>query len=185
MTLQEIWHSMPIKTDKGDVHSYLPIYEEILKPYRSTATDILEIGIFNGASLLLWEKYFDNAKIHGIDCSDQPIGGMADLRPMIASGEHNIYIGDATSMQDAFKFFGQIKFDVIIDDGSHALVHQIQSYMVYSNFLNEGGIYIIEDIQDIDKEREIFEDIDSDKTVEIIDNRHVKNRYDDVIVIIK
>lgn len=183
-TLTEIYYSLCAQgycSDKGDIHSYIEVYEKLLEPYRNGS--ILEIGIFKGDSLRMWEQYFNEA--HGIDCSDQPHGGMADLREMIASGEHNIYIGDATSPEDADKFFKGMKFDVIIDDGSHALQHQLESYRVYSKYLKPNGIYIIEDIQDIESEREIFEAIDSDKQVTIIDNRQVKGRYDDILITIK
>lgn len=176
---------MPLKTDKADVHSYLPVYEEILAPYRHTAKNVLEIGLFNGASMLLWEQYFTNAKIHGIDCDEQPHGGLADLRPMIKEGTHHIHIIDATSELDIQKEFRGMLFDVIIDDGNHNALSQLISYNILSKFLADGALYIVEDIQDIDEAMDLFEEIDSTKNVEILDRRHIKNRYDDVLVIIK
>ena len=47
--------------------------------------------------------------------------------------------------------------------------------------VSKGGIYIIEDIQDIDKDRSKFEDLG----FTILDRRHIKNRYDDVLAYIK
>jgi hypothetical protein len=96
--LQQIWFDLREKSDKGTVHSYLSVYEEILAPYRTTAKNILEIGLFNGASLLMWEQYFAGA-VFGIDCSETPHGGMADLRPLIKEGTHNIFICDAESRE--------------------------------------------------------------------------------------
>ncbi len=171
--------------DKGDggVHTYIEVYERELAPYRSTAKNVLEIGLFSGQSLRMWEQYF-TGKVYGIDCSDQPHGGLQDLRPMIAEGTHNIIIMDGTNKADIEKNFKRVMFDVIIDDGSHQLVHQLESYKHLKSHLSKGGIYIIEDIQDIDKDKVAFENIDPDKQVTILDRRKLKNRYDDVLVII-
>ncbi len=181
-TLQEIWLKMPLQSDKGDIHSYLNTYESILSPYRLTAKHILEIGLFNGASLLLWEQYFPGT-VHGIDCSETPHDGMADLRPLIAEGTHNIHIMDGTSESAIQKEFGDMKWDVVIDDGSHQLEHQLQTVNIFKHRLSENGIIIIEDIQNLDKDRCIFEGLDMD--VQIIDLRRSKNRYDDVLIILK
>lgn len=183
-TLQKIWDELPMKSDKGDIHSYIEMYEEILAPYRTTAKNILEIGLFNGASLIMWEKYF-TGKAYGVDCDEQPHGGMADLRPMINSGAYNIFILNAEDEWHIKKAFGDTKFDVIVEDAGHDLGQQLKMYHVLSPYLSKGGIYIIEDIQDLDATREIFENIDSAKEVTILDRRNIKNRYDDVLVIIK
>jgi hypothetical protein len=187
-TLQTIWERLAkegYKSDKGDIHSYLPLYEEILAPYRNTAKNVLEIGLFRGDSLRLWESYFLNANVYGIDCDEQPHGGMADLRPMIAEKIHNIVIGDATSETVINNFFGEIKWDIVLDDSSHDISAQLKTVEIFGNRMNEGGLIILEDIQDIDQHRIEFEKIDPKKTVEILDRRHIKGRYDDVLVIIR
>lgn len=186
--LRSIWNKMyanGVETDKGSVHSYIDVYEELLLPYREKANKVLEIGIFKGNSMRMWEQYFTKAEVHGADCSDQPHGGMADLRPMIAEGSHFIHIMDATSELDIQKEFRGMLFDVIIDDGNHNVMSQLRSYELLSKFLTDGGIYIIEDIENIDETRPLFEKIDSTKNIEILDRRAVKNRFDDVMVIIK
>lgn len=182
-TLQEIWDSMPLKSDKGSIHSYLPVYEEILAPYRETANHVLEIGLFNGASLLMWEKYFEG-NVYGIDCSEQPHGGMADLTWLIEDGSHNIFILDAENPYEVKNRFDGIKFDVIIEDAGHHVWQQLRLYETFKPYMNEKSIYIIEDIQDLDSTRFLFENIDSEKQVTILDRRNIKGRYDDVLVII-
>ena len=77
-----------------------------------------------------------------------------------------------------------MKFDVVIEDASHNIEQQLQIYSVLKNYMKTESIYIIEDVQDIDNTRSLFENIDSNKKVEIIDRRRIKNRYDDVLVII-
>jgi hypothetical protein len=170
--------------DKQTEHTYVEVYQEKLAPYRETAKNILEIGILGGQSLLMWEQYF-KGKCYGVDCDIAPIGGAYDLSPMIAEGTHNIIIMDGTSQTDIEKNFKDVMFDVIIDDGSHQLVHQLESYKHFKSHLNKGGIYIIEDIQNLDEDRAAFENIDGDKKVTILDRRSIKNRYDDVLIIIE
>lgn len=182
-SLQQIWDESPLKSDKGDLHSYLSVYEEILEPYRETAKNVLEIGLFNGYSLLMWEKYFSGT-VYGIDCSDQPHDGLADLRPLIQKGTHNIFIMDAENAYYINMLFGNSKLDVIIEDAGHEINQQLNLYNVWKPYLSENSIYVIEDIQDIDATRHLFENIDSEKKVTIVDNRHLNSRYDDVLIII-
>lgn len=190
MTLKEI-HKKYERTvngltwpDKDNVHSYIDIYAEQLAPYRTTAKNILEIGLMSGDSLRMWEEYFSGT-VHGMDCDIQPHGGLADLRPIMQEYNHHIYILDATDKKQVGRAFKGIKFDVIIEDAGHEITQQLTIYNNFKKHLSKGGIYIIEDIQDIDLHRKLFEQIDNEKTVFIFDRRRIKNRYDDVMVVIK
>jgi len=171
--------------DKNSTHSYIPVYEELLAPYRlDPRNKILEIGLFSGHSLLMWEEYFQG-DVYGIDCSDQPHGGMMDLRPLIALGTHKISIFDASDPIRVEKYFKGIQFNVIIEDASHDINQQVEIYNNFKSYLAPDGIYIIEDVQDIDNTRSIFEALDPKRTIQILDRRQVKNRYDDVLIVIK
>jgi cephalosporin hydroxylase len=170
--------------DRDSVHSYIDIYEEILAPYRHTAQNILEIGLMSGESLRMWTEYFDGT-VYGMDCSVTPIDGLADLRPIMAENKYNICIGDATNEADIEKYFKGIKFNVVIEDSSHLLEHQLKIYNLLEPYMADNSIFIVEDVQDIDKDRTVFENIDPFKTVQIMDRRHLKGRYDDCLVVIK
>lgn len=187
MTLKNIFETLQqqgFETDKGTVHSYIDVYEELLKPYRNTAKNVLEIGVFKGNSLRMWDLYFSGF-VFGVDCNETPHGGMADLREMIASDEFNIKIFDAENPELVKNHFTTRKFDVIIEDANHSLEQQLKLYNIYKEYLAPDGIYIIEDVEDIDKSRAVFENIDNNKTVTILDRRHILNRFDDVLIIIK
>ena len=54
------------QTDKIE-HGYLEIYENYLNKLQNKNLTILEIGIADGKSLLMWSDYFKNSKIIGID----------------------------------------------------------------------------------------------------------------------
>lgn len=181
--LADIFSRYSNDCDKGTVHSYVPIYDELLRPYRRPGVTMVEIGIFRGGSLRMWEDYFAAGTVHGIDLCDQPLG-LADLRPLIAEGTHNVHLFDAASRKQVDARFGDTKFDVVIDDASHALSQQLALYENFRHRLAPGGIYIIEDIQYLDADRATFERMDDTRQVRIVDRRSVKGRYDDVLVII-
>lgn len=184
MTLQEIY----LKHKKGDwpdldsTHSYLPVYEKILAPYRNEAKNILEIGLMSGESLAMWAGYF-RGDVYGIDCDLKPVGGLADLTEAIAAG-YKIFIGDASNPADIEKHFKGIKFDFVREDAGHQTEQQVQIYKTLKPYLSDNCLYIIEDCQDIDKDRQIYEALDPDMQISIIDRREVKGRYDDCLVIL-
>ena len=170
--------------DKGTVHGYLETYADLLAPYRTTAARMLEVGIMGGHSLRMWEEFFTNAAVYGVDLCDQPFGGIADLRSMIAEGCHLIRLFDATNVAQVEANFDGIAFDVIVEDANHDLASQLEIYKNLRQHLQPDGIYIIEDIEDIDRDRAAFEQIDPERPVRIIDLRGRKNRFDDVLVVI-
>lgn len=166
--------------DRGTVHSYVDYYETLLAPYRDAAKKILEIGIYDGGGLEMLEAYFFNAEVHGVDCSLTP-HDKVDLRPMIAEGKHNIHIFNAEDEAEAEKRFSGMRFDVIIEDANHSLYQQLRLHDVWMPYLSSGGLYVIEDIDELEIRCCHFEALD----FEIIDRRNIKGRFDDVIAVKK
>lgn len=120
-------------TDKA-THLYAPIYAKVDPEIKS----LLEIGVCFGCSLLAWREIFPQAHITGIDLFVDSIKQEAKQDPMIT-----IYQGDITT----FSFPPDSRYDVIVDDGSHHLDHQIAALKnLYFNHLNSGGLYFIEDL---------------------------------------
>jgi len=123
-------------TDKSTSwHSYTPIYEELFN--KLEPKKLLEIGIFGGASLRMWRDYFPKTKIYGIDNDERNLFDEQGIDCLLAdqSNENDlITVG---------KKFGN--FDIIVDDGSHLVEHQIFSFKTLFPFLSFGGIYVIED----------------------------------------
>jgi SAM-dependent methyltransferase len=161
--------------DKGTAHTYINEYEKLLDQYRENST-VLEIGICRGESLKMWDEYFINSKVYGIDITDQHI------KDLISENKYNIIIGNACS-KDILKQLNNLSFDVIIDDGSHLINDQVNSFNILKNIMNPNGIYIIEDVNNIDSTKDKLTKLHDN--VEIIDNRHIKNRIDDVLVVYK
>lgn len=178
-TLQEIYKNYTTPDgngDKGTAHSYIEVYEEILKPYRNGCS-FMEIGVSQGLSMEMWADYFENSNLIGSDIKCQS--------DEIRNNKRYKFIESDATKPDFINKIGDTKFDVIIDDGSHKKEDQINSYNLLKDRLNEGGIYVIEDVLDLDKVRDEFLNLDKDKKIDILDRRKIKNRNDDVLIVIK
>lgn len=128
-------------TDKSSVHhDYLHFYERLLSPLRhqENAT-ILEIGIYEGASLKTWEEFFSRALIIGLDIHPQPTMKQTTRCQIEQADQSN-----ALQILDVGVRRGP--FDVVIDDGSHRWDHQIDSFRLLFPFVKAGGYYILEDL---------------------------------------
>lgn len=170
-------------TDKNSFHSYLDTYEKILNKYKGKEINILEIGVQHGGSILLWHDFLPLANIIGTDIQNIIHEKIFDnIEPMRV----RVYLSDAYSD----KFISEITrdyygLDVVIDDGPHTLDSQILCLIKYIPILNQGGTLIIEDIQSIENLyllKSIANQIGY-KNVEAVDIRHIKNRYDDLMLI--
>jgi len=161
--------------DKGTAHTYINEYEKLLNDYRENSI-VLEIGISHGESLKMWDEYFINSKVYGIDITDQFI------KELINKNKYNIIIGNACS-EEILKQLNDLKFDVVIDDGSHLIDDQVNSFNILKDRMNPNGIYIIEDVNNIDLSIDRLTQLHDN--IKIIDNRHIKNRVDDVLAVYK
>lgn len=129
-------------SDKGTVHRYIDIYERCFALLRESATDILELGIGSleqTPSLKMWREYFPLATIHGIDRGEVR---STDLE-RIKTYQLDINGGIDQWIRDTFKWF---QFDIIIDDASHAVYHQLIAFHYFWPTLKPGGLYCVEDI---------------------------------------
>ena len=156
--------------DKGTAHSYINnYYEKKFERLKNEKLKILEIGVSAGLSMEMWAEYFLYSEIYGIEIEN------IEYRP--SNNRIKLIIGDATKSET----FNQIpNLDIIIDDGSHKLMDQVFSYMILFDKLNKGGLYIIEDVRQIDSTADTFKKLNNNAT--IYDFRSMKNRADDVIV---
>jgi len=120
--------------------SYLQIYEMYFERFRHLPVDIVEIGVRDGASVDMWNKYFANANsIYGVEIDDTWWESLLK--------EHVHYVqGDATEPAILSKFPSEQKFDIIIDDGSHINEQIIKSFEIFYPRLKSGGVYVIEDL---------------------------------------
>ena len=129
-------------TDKLE-HGYIKIYERYFESLRDKQLKILEIGIADGKSLLMWSDYFKNSTVVGIDIHE------IDIKEKNLD-RSNIKIHQGSQSDD--KFINTIikeyeTFDIIIDDGSHLKKDVIKSFHLLFPHLNNDGLYVVEDMQ--------------------------------------
>ena len=60
------------RSDKNTAHSYLPLYQQLLESKKETAKNVLEVGIWFGGSIKLWDEFFINATVYGLDITSEP-----------------------------------------------------------------------------------------------------------------
>ena len=144
-------------------HSYAPFYDALFYPRRNIKR-LLEIGAGSYscmgrymkwyipcASLYVWRDYFKKAIIYGIDI---------DESCLINEDRIHVEICDQNDEKQLKSFIKRNdlrnKLEIIIDDGSHKLGHQINSAHTLMPYLKEGGIYCIEDVRKPEALLEVF-----------------------------
>lgn len=136
--------------DKGSKHKYHTIYESIFEPLRDKEINILEIGVFDGASLKVWLDYFPNANIYGIDLFSRV--AMEDVQ-VLNEERCQAIKGDSTNIATAElvkKQWPDVKFDIIIDDALHVPEANAKTMHNFFPLLKENGMYSIEDVWPLD-----------------------------------
>lgn len=163
--------------DKGSLHSYIDLYEELFEPYRNKPIRLLEIGVQGGISMLMWKEYFPMGDIYGVDLDTKMLQPKVSQEASKPNSRINLMYHDAAIPSFLSKLSG--KFDIIIDDGSHHFSHQLASFMILKDLLSSEGTYIIEDIDSTLSGEKLREFIPGS---ELIDLRHKKGRFDDLVL---
>lgn len=132
--------------DKIYGHNYIPIYEKYFKNIKNKKLNILEIGIggyqnpkYGGESLLTWSEYFNNSSIVGADLFEKDLKLPYNIKTV------KFDQSKPNQINELGKIYGN--FDIIIDDGSHISSHIINTFEILWNYLNDNGIYVVEDTQ--------------------------------------
>jgi hypothetical protein len=121
-------------------HDYLRWYDLHFSRIRETARKVVEIGVETDRSLKMWEAYFPNAEIIGIDISPHC--------SRFAGGRRRVFIGDQMDVSFLGEFVAETggDFDVVIDDGLHAPRSIVLSFLNLFPALKRDGVYVVEDI---------------------------------------
>jgi cephalosporin hydroxylase len=126
-------------TEHYEKHGYTELYDEYI-PEKGKFT-LLEIGVWHGDSIRMWEEYNPELVIHGVDVDP-------NVHNYIHSSDKStIHIGDQSNrefMENVIASSGAPDF--IIDDGSHQYNHIVESFKILWDHLKVGGFYFIEDL---------------------------------------
>jgi hypothetical protein len=121
---------------------YLEEYHRLFGNWRDLPIRLLELGVQNGHSMLIWKEYFSEATIVGIDRDPRPARFPQDARFHFIQGGQD----DPAILGQALAAAGA-PFDIIIDDASHLGYLTACSFShLFPRALKPQGIYVIEDI---------------------------------------
>ena len=138
------WHHEGVKENKRYPHNYAGTYDYYFSSIRNEPIKFLEIGFWHGESARMWQDYFETLN-YILWISVQNF-----LKNMVKT-----FLLDAIFMLPIKKnkriclhFIEKVggNFDIILDDGGHTVKQQITSFKVLFPFINNGGVYIIEDL---------------------------------------
>ena len=169
-------------TDKGSHHSYIQNYYSKEFTDREGVSNILELGVMSGGSVMLWHKWFTNAVIEGVDIWDETISNFKEVSGDTEYPRAKLYEMDGYTA-DAVNCFDDDKYDYIIDDGPHSLMSQVYCIENYLCKVKPGGKMIIEDVQDIKWIPTLVKAIDPELAVEFctFDFSKISKVSDDII----
>lgn len=142
------------------VNQYDNLYVELFKDNPTEVKNILEVGIgttdatkvstmaaykkfdspnyVHGNSLRAWRDYFINANVYGVD---------VDCNTMFTEDRIKTFCSSSFDVENMTKIMSEIgEMDVIIDDGLHTLEGNLQTLQILFPYLKEGGVYVIEDV---------------------------------------
>lgn len=121
--------------------SYYDYYEEYLELDPNEITNVLELGIHEGGSLLMWRDFFPTARIFGVDLGGNvTFEGIDRIHTLQADQTDGVAIGGFLVSH------GVETLDLIVDDCSHIGLQTKQSFeLLFDDFLKPGGHYVIED----------------------------------------
>jgi hypothetical protein len=178
MTLTELYYNTnTYYGDKGTDHDYINLYyNDEFNSKKNEQLNILEIGIWYGASIKLWNDFFPNSKIIGLDIQDNTNNTFTN-NPQVTFIQTDAYLDSTiSSFEDNY-------FDYIIEDGPHTLESQILCIQKYLPKVKSGGKVIIEDVQSIEWIEALENSIDKNiaESWRTIDMRESKGRWDDII----
>lgn len=129
-------------SDKGTEHYEKHGYTEEYARYipQKGEFNLLEIGIWHGDSIKMWNEYNPELKIDAVDIDRNVFNYIQD--------SHNvkIHIGNQADPVFLASVVGDKMYDFIVDDGSHNSADIIASIKVLYKHLKPGGYYFIEDL---------------------------------------
>jgi len=121
------------------VDHFFDIYDKHFARLRGQPIRLLEIGINKGGSMELWREYF------GPDCELHALDIDPNIRDVV---EDNVIVHIGSQGDPAFLHSVALEhgpFDLIIDDGSHLMHHQIATFENLYPYMSDQGIYVVED----------------------------------------
>ena len=129
-----------VKTRKH-IEDYLCLQDEGFE-------NVLELGMFQGGSIVFFDKLLKPKRLAGVDIKSERIGA---LERYIERGASHIKTHYNSSQDDEALLKNIVEtdlngsVDLIVDDASHLYELTRKSFLILFPLLEPGGLYIIED----------------------------------------
>ena len=139
-------------------HNYSTIYEKYLNRFisKNINLSIIECGILMGTGLGVWSKLFPQATLVGMDIDLSHIlsnmeelkkrGAFMSKKPILI--EFDQFKPSTISLQNAV---GDLKFNILIDDGFHSDETILNTFSALQPFFAEDFVYFAEDNMSVSK----------------------------------
>lgn len=108
---------------------------------------ILELGIYQGGSLVFFERLFRPQRVVGVEISTDRIPALdryvdrgSVIRPYMGTSQ-----ADKQRLDEILPNEFPEGIDLIVDDASHQYGFSRQSFEICWPYLRQGGLYILED----------------------------------------
>ena len=132
-----------ICANNGPGHGFTEFYYKFFKDIKKPT--ILELGVYEGASIKMFNEFYNgNCEIYCVDidnkCDVSYIGDNIHF--------HILDLGNEKQLSNFLQMMNDnnVRFDIILDDASHIIYHQMIAYSFLRELLKKDGMYIIEDL---------------------------------------
>ena len=131
-------------------HGYTEVYGNLFDRVRYDIKKVLELGVHKGQGLMMWNDYFPNAEIYGIEKNEANNLHKAPEGPIYTKEDKRIHVmvGELPREEVLTRFINEhgSNFDLIIDDAEHVSDHQQICMGFLFPHLAPGGAYVVEDL---------------------------------------
>lgn len=161
-----------VHTDKV-THGFTEFYPRHMYKLRHRPVKLLEVGLLHGSSLDLWDNYFDSADIHILEFNQEYIDIQKEKSPHV--NFTNLNMDDKKAIKKYVETQELGTFDIVIDDGGHTMLQQMNALVYLLPLLKPGGIFVMEDVhtsfQELGKEFGVLDIIAyTDSVLHVIQN---------------
>jgi hypothetical protein len=122
---------------------YFDIYHRHLAKFVGRDVHVLEVGVYGGGSLKMWQDYFGpGCRMYGVD--------REPACKAYEDGAVRVFIGDQADRAFWKRFKDEVPpLDVVLDDGGHMPHQQIATLEETLPHLRPGGVYLCEDVHGV------------------------------------
>jgi hypothetical protein len=129
------------KVDAAHTHNglaYTDVYERYFREWRMRRFTLLELGVFRGDSLRMWNAFFPRATVVGLDLEPRAVERAPEFEITVGSQ------ADPEALDGILRRHPDLR--VVVDDASHIPSLTIASFRYLFPRLPRGAIYVMEDL---------------------------------------